>query len=90
LPIENYVLDYFVIPSLLSGQRLPLSCHSFALLRTASEGAQATEESSQETLRLRLRVTSKKKGDRKGVFLTLSEAKNLIRLFVILNGAQAE
>jgi len=44
-----------------------LFCHSFALLRTASdplfchsEGAQATEESPHETLRLRLRVTCKK------------------------------
>jgi len=47
LPIENYFLDYFVIPSqtlrISSGLRLRtasdplLFCHSFALLRTASD-----------------------------------------------------
>ena len=46
-----------------SAQDSALFCHSFASLRTTSEGALATEESPQETLRLRLRVTSKK-GDR--------------------------
>jgi len=64
LLIENYVLDYFVIPSLRSGQRLTLS---------RSEG----EESPQESLRLRLRVTGKKKGDRKGVILSDSEESHL-------------
>jgi len=64
LPIENYVLDYFVIPSLplriSSGLQLRtapkrLFCHSAPFLVILSD----SEESPQETLRLRLRVTEK-------------------------------
>ena len=64
LPIENYVLDYFVIPSLplriSSGLQLRtapkrLFCHSALFLVILSD----SEESPQETLRLCLRVTEK-------------------------------
>jgi len=40
LPIENYVLDYFVIPSLCSGHRLTLSRNP-ELMRRVSEGEES-------------------------------------------------
>jgi len=59
LPIENYVLEYFVIPSqtlrISSGLRLRTASAPFLVILSDSE------ESQQETLRLRLRVTSKKR-----------------------------
>jgi len=70
LPIENYVLDYFVI--------LTLS-QSPELMRRVCEG----EESQQETLRLRLRVTEK------GSFLRFAQ-DSVCPLLVILTLSLSE
>jgi len=59
---HSFVAPFLVILSVFFLSSCAFFCHS--------EGALATEESPQETLRLRVRVTRKKpQGDKKGVIL---------------------